>query len=376
VERQAHRITFRNIGIALIGIWLAIVLYSYLFHLTGVLTVFGFMFRPWDMIRGATLYLWAPWLLMAPVVYYLAWRFPIRPGGGFKVIVRHVLLMSLLAVLHAFAASMLYYHIGDFEMGMEQYAAWQHTGHYLFTHNNFYLLDAFVYCVLIASISVKHFYELARQKELDAERSQTQLVESRLQTLKMQVNPHFLFNTLNSIAVLIRKQDNAGAEQMLNRLSDFFRLTLEQGEEQLVTVTAELKLIRQYLEIEKVRFGERLDVDFQVDDDCLEASIPVLILQPLVENAIRHGLGKKPGKCRLQISIRNSAEGIRLSVTDDGAGIAEDRVSKKGVGLSIIRSRLAALYADNARFTFSSEPGKGASANILVPAEKAFVVQV
>ena len=367
MDRYSYRLTLRNIGIALLGIWLAIVLYSVLYQVAGVLTIHNFHFRLWAQIQGTTFYMWTPWLLLAPVVLILARQFPIQPDGGVRIVLIHLLFMTALALLHAFVASLVYYGIGDFDPGMENYEAWQHTGHYLFM-NDMYLMDCFVYSVLMASVSLRHFYVLARKKELDAERSQTQLAQSRLQTLKMQVNPHFLFNTLNSIAVLIRKQDGDGAERMLGKLSDFFRLTLEQGEDQMVTVAEEIRLTRKYLEIEQVRFGERLEVEYRVDDACLARHIPVLILQPLVENAIKHGLGKKTGKCRLQISIDDTPEGLQLNVCDDGAGTNTDKPAKTGVGLGTIQSRLTAMYADGARFSFSSEPGKGASVNIFLPA--------
>lgn len=367
MDPQPGSVSFRNIGIALVGIWLAIVLYSLLYQLAGVLTIHDFRPRLWAQIRGITFYMWTPWILLAPLVNLLALRFPLRPDGGIRLVLQHLVFMSLLALLHAFVASLTYYAIGDFDPGMENYEAWQHTGHYLFM-DDMYLMDCFVYSVLMASVSLKRFFELARQRELDAERSQTQLVESQLQTLKMQVNPHFLFNTLNSIAVMIRKQDNAGAAHMVDQLSEFFRLTLEQGAEQLVTVEEELALIRQYLAIEQIRFRDRLSVTIDVDEACRGDRVPVLILQPLVENAIKHGLGKKPGPCELVIRVQRTADGLGLEVIDDGAGMARTRPGNRGIGLANIQARLAALYADRARFSFDSAPGKGARVNILIPA--------
>ena len=365
-KAMADRTGFRNIGIALVAIWLAIVAYSVLYQLSGYLTIHGFAFRPWAQIRGTTLYFWTPWVLLAPVVWYLAHRFPIRPGRRLEPVAQHFVLMTCLSIAHAYVAAMVYYYIGDLDPGMQDYAAWQHTGHFLFL-DDMYLMDCFVYSVLIASVSMKRFYELARQRELDFERSNTQLAESRLQTLRMQVNPHFLFNTLNSIAVLIRKQDNAAAEVMLTRLSDFFRLTLELGREQLVTIREELALIEQYLEIEKVRFSDRLAVEYRVDGACLDEPVPVLLLQPLVENAIKHGMRRKRGLCHICIEVARESDLMRIGVTDDGAGSQQSAAVSTGVGLGNVKSRLLAIYAGRAGFSFASAPGQGARVTILLP---------
>lgn len=356
----------RNIGIALGAIWIAIVAYSFLYHLSGLLTIHGFVFQPWVQIRAITFYQWTPWVLLAPLVWYLARAFPIRPGIGVGVLGKHFVLMTVLATIHAYVAAQVYYHIGDLDPGMEAYAPWQHTGHFLFL-NDMYLMDCFVYSALIASVTVRSYFELARQKELDAERSQTQLAESKLQALRMQVNPHFLFNALNSAVALIRKDDNRGAQIMLNRLSDFFRLTLEHGREQLVPLREELLLVEQYLEIEKIRFSDRMEVVYAIDSACLDERIPVLLLQPLVENAVKHGVGRSRGRCCLRIHVEGDADGLRIDVSNDSAAAETPASQSTGVGLNNVRSRLHALYGSRARFSFENTPGRGASATILLP---------
>jgi hypothetical protein len=357
-------ILLRNICIALVGLWLAMVAYLLLIGLSGLLTVHHYDFQPWRAIRHNTMYVWLPWFALTPLVMLSTNRFPLRPDNWIRTLPVHGCIMALMALAHGYAAALVYYNSGDVTPDMVGYAAWQHTGHFLF-QDDMFLIDAFIYTVLAASQNTGSFYRLLRQRELDAVRMEGQVAESRLRALKMQINPHFLFNTLNSIAVLVKKQQTDVAGEMIERLSDFFRQTLEQGERQTVTLRQELALIEQYLAIEKIRFGERLAVEYRVDSACLGAEVPVLLLQPLVENAIKHGLAKKAGPCKLQIRAQQAPEGLVLEVIDDGAGSAAvDVVS--GVGLRNVQDRLRTLYDKRHRFAFASTPGSGTSVSIVL----------
>ncbi len=361
---QRNAILIRNICIALVGLWLAMASYVLLIGLSGLLTVHHYEFEPWQGIRRNTLYIWLPWFALTPLVMLCTNRFPLRPDNWLRALPIHGGTMVLMALAHGYAAALFYYNSGDVTADMHDYAAWQHTGHFLFIDGMF-LIDAFIYTLLAASQNTGSFYRLLRQRELDAVRMEGQVAESRLRALKMQINPHFLFNTLNSIAVLVKKQETGKASEMIERLSDFFRQTLEQGEEQTVTLRQELALIEQYLAIEKIRFGERLAVEYRIDPACLGNEVPVLLLQPLVENAIKHGLAKKTGPCKLQIRAQQSAEGLVLEVIDDGAGTtAVTPVS--GVGLRNVQERLRALYDERHRFSFNSTPGAGTSVSIVL----------
>jgi sensor histidine kinase YesM len=353
-----------SIGIALVSIWLAIVIYSYLTGLSGLLTLHHYDFHPWAQIRGTTLYVWTPWLPLTPLVMLLAARFPVLPDNVLPTLLKHFCMMLLLTVLHGYISAVLYYHIGYIAPDMVAYAPWQHTGHFLF-QDDMFLIDAFIYTVLVASQNISSFFRLVRQKELDALRMESQLSESKLQALKMQINPHFLFNTLNSIAVLVKKHENDKAGNMINRLSDFFRQTLEQGEEKTVPLRRELALVEQYLAIEQVRFGDRLLLDYQVDPACLDEQVPVLILQPLVENAIKHGLARKSGPCRLLIKVDKTPAGMALQVVDDGVGTATPSPAT-GLGLRNVQDRLRALYAGRHQFAFTSSPAAGTTISIVL----------
>lgn len=351
-----------HFGIALVSIWLAMALYQLLQGVTGLLTLHHYQFTVWRDIRANTLNIWMPLLPLTPLVFWFASRYPFQSGFHWPTHVKHLGMMVMFALLHGYLAAQLYYHFGYISEDMVGYQPWQHAGHFLF-QNNVFLIDALIYSILVASQNLSLFHQLVRQNEMDRIRIEGQLAEARLQALKMQINPHFLFNTLNSIAVLVKKQESAKAEAMIARLSDYFRQTLEQGEASLVPLRQELALVEQYLAIEMIRFGERFTVEYRIETACLADKVPVLILQPLVENAIKHGLGKKTGACHLVVSANKTAEGLLLGVSDDGAG-ADQSVMVGGVGLRNVQARLQALYAGRHQFVFDSTPGVGTAVYI------------
>jgi LytS/YehU family sensor histidine kinase len=193
------------------------------------------------------------------------------------------------------------------------------------------------------------YYQGYRKSELRSAELAAKLAETQLQVLRMQLHPHFLFNTLNSIATLIHR-DPDGADRMTARLSDLLRLTLENVGVQEVPLARELEFLESYLEIERIRFSDRLMVRIDAAPDTLDASTPYLILQPLVENAIRHGIAVRssPG-CVIIRSTRNG-EMLSLEVIDDGPGIRSEAVLRNGVGISSTRARLEKLYSEAHRF--------------------------
>ncbi len=251
---------------------------------------------------------------------------------------------------------------------MSQYLPWQHIGHFLFG-DSIFLYNAIVYTVLIASFNLRNFYNIAQQKELAASQLGLKLTESQLKTLRMQVNPHFLFNTLNSISVLVMKKENAKATEMIELLSGFFRQTLEDSKSQWVALETELEMTSQYLAIEQVRFGDRLTVIEKIAADTLKISVPSMILQPLVENALRHGLGEKEEPGVLVIECKRLADRLLIRITDDGAGcvFGGDKGVEMGVGLTNVQERLNHLYGDNHVIELLGKPGKGVAISIEIP---------
>jgi LytS/YehU family sensor histidine kinase len=181
--------------------------------------------------------------------------------------------------------------------------------------------------------------------------------------LRAQLEPHFLFNTLNSISSLMYTDVDA-ADRMMTRLAQLLRSAIDRKGEQEVALRDELALVAGYVEIEKIRFEERLDVQFDISSVALEARVPSLILQPLMENAIRHGLGDRPEGGRLRVSAAINGEALHLRIADDGVGVAS---TEERVGIGNTRARLQALYGDGASLRLHALPSGGSVAEVVMP---------
>jgi two-component system, LytTR family, sensor kinase len=197
-----------------------------------------------------------------------------------------------------------------------------------------------------------------------------QLVEAELRALRAQINPHFLFNSLNSVAALIATDPRA-AEEMIIRLAKIFRHVLTYNDRHFSSISEEISFLETYLEIEKVRFGDRLRVNFDIQESVAQLSVPTLILQPLVENSIKHGLGPKVGENQLTIRARQQSDYLELTVEDNGVGasvpVKPRDHSLTGLGLRNVEERLQTVYRGRARFFFESQPRAGSRAQILIP---------
>lgn len=197
---------------------------------------------------------------------------------------------------------------------------------------------------------IKHYRALQVQTERTL-KAEALAHQAQLRALRYQLNPHFLFNTLNAISTLVAQQENAAANRMIARLSEFLRLTLESSNAQEVPLAAELDFVKRYLEIEQVRLGERLNVRYNIAPETLAVPVPNLILQPLVENAIRHSIAPRESGGRLEIEARCTGNLLHLEVRDDGLSLADDLSAlSQGVGLSNTRARLEQLYGAAHRF--------------------------
>jgi LytS/YehU family sensor histidine kinase len=193
-------------------------------------------------------------------------------------------------------------------------------------------------------------------------------MRAQLSALKMQLQPHFLFNTLNAIMVLVRQQKGRQAEETLARLSDLLRCVLEDVEAQEVPLRRELEYLQLYLSIEQVRFQDRLRVEIAADPAVLEAAVPHMGLQPIVENAIRHGIGRSSAAGRIQISAERVDEKLVVKIQDDGPGLPLEGASQgRGIGLSNTRARLHQLYGDAAQLIVENGATGGAVATMVLP---------
>jgi len=225
--------------------------------------------------------------------------------------------------------------------------------------------------VYFAVLGVQHaasYFVQARERETQAARLAAQLSEARLGALRMQMQPHFLLNSLNAIAVIVRDRDTTTATRMLEQLGDMLRRVMRADRPQEVALAEELDFVRQYLGIEQVRFSDRLRPVFSVDPAVLGAAVPEFVLQPLVENALRHGLAKRVTATLLQIEARRDGDDLLLTVTDDGPGPGGTAAeAAEGVGLGNTRERLATLYGARARLELAATPEGGARATVRLP---------
>jgi two-component system, LytTR family, sensor kinase len=200
-----------------------------------------------------------------------------------------------------------------------------------------------------------------------ARRAEELAREARLRALRFQLEPHFLFNALNAVSTLVVEGRNAAATRMLARLGDFLRLTLDAADSAEVSIEEELEFVRRYLEIERVRFGDRLSVTIEASPEASRGLVPVLLLQPLVENAVRHGALRRDGGGSVSLTVSEEGGMLRVAVTDDGPGFAGDPVERAGVGLANTAARLAELYGDRARLSLDPSPEGGVVATVEIP---------
>ncbi|HEU4559996.1 MAG TPA: histidine kinase [Longimicrobium sp.] len=221
-----------------------------------------------------------------------------------------------------------------------------------------------LYAILLGGVYCAAYYGRYRERELAASRLQGQLAHAQLQALRMQLNPHFLFNALNSISMLVRGARNDEAVRMLAGLGDLLRGVLEEDRPNEVPLRDELDFLRRYLAIEQIRAG-RLQVRVEVAPELMDACVPNLILQPIVENAIRHGIARSSAAGLVEIGAWRENGSLLLSVRDDGPGLAAD--GREGVGLSNTRARLARMYGDAHHLELANAEGGGARVTIRLP---------
>jgi signal transduction histidine kinase len=232
------------------------------------------------------------------------------------------------------------------------------------------VLDPLVYGLLVVGGKAFTAYERANRLALRESQLEAELTKARLDALSLEIQPHFLFNTLNSIAALIRMHDNRGALSMLVGLSDLMRSTLDRTGGQLAPLGDEVALIRRYVDIQRARFGDRLEVNYRIETACEQVEVPTFLLQPLVENAMRHGLAADARTCHVEIgAAANDGIGVRLWVSDDGRGLPPDfdLQHHAGTGLRNTSSRLNRLYGAAAHLTVKGNESGGTTVELTLP---------
>jgi hypothetical protein len=306
------------------------------------------------------------WALATPLVFFLARVFPIERATLLTHLPLHLLFSVVLGIAHRAAWLALQLQIPAIRPSRE--VTWERAMADIVTSFDY---QSMVYWVLLATHQGALYYRKYQEGRLQASRLETQLAQAQLSGLKMQLHPHFLFNTLNSIHCLMFDKP-AQASEMLVRLSDFLRLSLENTGLQAVTLEQELNFIERYLEIERTRFEERLRVEYRVEDLALDCAVPNLVLQPLVENAIKHGISRNSGNGVLRISanVRNGC--LSIFVANSGPLLTSDPFQgpQLGIGLTNTRARLRALYGADQQFALRNWHEGGVEAYVSFPARR------
>jgi len=358
--------------------------------IAGVLlawTVVSLFFFTQDLVRNLMFrdstpwwHLLVSWLLgayisaaLTPVMLWLGRRFPLERKRWVQRVALHLVFSVSLAIVHLVVDSAVVHGLGLFPTIMTSYAATFVILMVFGFHGN--ITGYWIVLGIQAAFRYYHQYQERRQTalrlELQASELQSRLVQAQLSALKGQLQPHFLFNTLNAIMVLVRQEKGRQAEEMLARLSDLLCSVLEDVEAQEVPLRRELESLQLYLSIEEVRFQDRLRVEIAVDPIDLNAAVPHLGLQPIVENAVRHGIGRRSAAGLIEISAARVDQSLRIQVRDDGPGLPPEPQEKigeaRGIGLANTRERLRQLYGDAASLTLDNDPRGGAVATLVLP---------
>ncbi|MEO7997704.1 MAG: histidine kinase [Gemmatimonadaceae bacterium] len=304
---------------------------------------------------------WMTWALWVPVILWVCDRLPLDLSRWRVLLGAHILGSIVVGGAEVFL----------FMFVLSEFRLWDPAWHWdsLFAVGLRYYAGAMlaVYWAIVGAHAAIRLHSAYREQAVVAARLESDLMGAQLHALRSQLNPHFLFNALNSVVTLMGR-DTQGAQRMLVRLSELLRATLAAGDESEVELRHELDLVERYLDIERIRFGDKLTVSVDVDPQLLRASVPALLLQPLVENAITHGISQisTPGLVR----VRGWRDGstLRLEVSDNGPGpLVKPKRAGSGIGISNLRARLERLYGDDHSVSISPAPGGGCVASVSLP---------
>lgn len=308
--------------------------------------------------------LWWFWALVTPFIAWLLEKYPLERDRLRRSIPIHVIAMLGTAVLHTAMIASYTKALYPPPTGEPSSPLVEWFTGYLRSRLQFELLT---YALVLVTVLGLRWLRHARERELTASRLQAQLSQAELLALKMQLHPHFLFNTLHAIGVLAR-ENPAAAERTIALLGDLLRATLTHAGVQEVTLAEELGFLRTYLEIEQLRFQDRLTVRFEVEGGNERVLVPNFILQPLVENAVRHGIEPREEAGSIVIRVKREGDDIELAVLDDGNGIAAATGREgNGIGLSTTRSRLAMLYGARGGLSLLPRPEGGLACVVRLP---------
>lgn len=321
---------------------------------------------PWRVF-GWGILIWLAWAPLTPAMIWFARRYSLIGGAWKSSLLIHLPAFLLMSVAHSAAGTAITLGVRPFDnMGSSPKAFWPR---FIGQAQGSFGADLLVYGGVIGICYALDYYRKFREREFVASRLEAQLAQAQLDTLRMQLHPHFLFNTLNGIVGLVRDNKNHAAVGMLVGLSDLLRHTLDNSSRQEVELREELNFIKLYLSIQEMRFSDRLQIELNIDPSTTRALVPNLILQPLTENALRHGFGRSADSGLVGISSAVENGHLRLTVYDNGAGLPENWQlnGSAGIGLANTAARLQQLYDDNHQFDIRNRDGGGVEVVIVMP---------
>jgi signal transduction histidine kinase len=360
----------RHLGpLVIVGVATALGIFSSL-QAYNYVSLFTDAPRPFHFLLALNVTYWYAWAVLVPGMVWMARRYRFGRHTWRRAAAMHAVGVLAFTCAHAVltvsSRVLIVEALGGGDELVGRPLEWWPSFRELFFLN--FDWEMMTYWAIIGVSHAFDFHRESQERELAAAQLETRLAEAQLQALQRQLHPHFLFNTLHTISALMHR-DTEAADAMLERLSDLLRLTLDRIGTQQLSLKDELDFIEKYLDIERSRFGDRLRVHLEVEPGVLDASVPNLLLQPLVENAVRHGIAPKVGGGRIDIAARREADRLHLTIRDDGFGLPADTLQafNRGVGLSNTRSRLEHLYGGRHRFEFHRPAGGGLEVTIVIP---------
>ena len=305
---------------------------------------------------------WALWAFLIPPLAWLVRRFPVERYGPWRVTGVHFVSCAAFVVVQEGALALLSRVLGPFSMQRLPLGAavWSSVRGSAF-------LDSCVYVMSLGVLVAIDLRRKLRAQELAGARLHAELARAELAALRVQLHPHFLFNTLNAISMLVRKGEGETAVRMISGLSDLLRLALATVGQQEVPLRQELDFLERYLSLQQIRFPDRLRVEMRVAPETLDARVPSLVLQPLAENAVRHGIAPSVAGGSVEVAAAREGEQLVLRVRDTGVGLRPGSESAGGVGLRNVRARLQHLYPGRHRFRVSNRAEGGVESLLEIP---------
>ncbi len=322
----------------------------------------------WWRLASWQLMIYYVWAALTPLIIHLGRRFPIEQLRRARNLIAHIFFGSLASLLHIASYTLL-------TRAFDIYPHWRIPRPFdQFIHfiGMYFHLDFLTYVAILGVGFAMDYYRKYRQRELQASELKAQLARAQLETLRAQLHPHFLFNTLNSIVGLIRNNENRAAIRMTTGLSELLRRALDRADRQEISLGDEIEFVNRYLDIQQMRFSDRLQTEVEIAEDALEARVPSLILQPLVENAVHHGIAARDAAGSVKLSAARSNGRLEIHVYNDGPQLPVGwRMEEcRGIGLANTRARLNQLYGTDYGFDLRNHAA-GVVATLTIPFQTA-----